>query len=61
LICTEEFIVPARTMARVCGIPDYPFVVVPHPVSSLRADGVAAHARLAAPLVARILLDGRPP
>jgi hypothetical protein len=56
LICTEEFIVPAKTMARVCGIPEYPFVVVPHPLSSLDGARVQARARSVADQIAAILL-----
>jgi hypothetical protein len=42
-------------MARIQGAPGYRFAVVPHPVSSLDAEGVQAHARLAAPQVLSIL------
>ena len=59
VICTAEFVATATTMTRVCGIPDYPFVVVPHPVGSLSPDQLVARAREAAPAVARILLTGR--
>jgi hypothetical protein len=58
LICTEEFIVPATTMARVCGIPEYPFVVIPHPLSSLTAAQVQARAAGVADQIAAILLQG---
>jgi hypothetical protein len=59
VICTDAFVVTAQTMARVCGIPQYPFVVVPHPVGSLTPEQVAERARSAAIAVARILLEGR--
>ncbi len=58
VICTEEFAVPARTMARTLGIPEYPFVLVPHPVGSLTPAQVAERARGAAAAAARILLEG---
>lgn len=57
MICTDAFVVTAQTMARVCGIPDYPFVVVPHPVGSLTPEQLVERARSAAPVVARILLE----
>lgn len=33
-VMTDRFAEPARLMARVCGLPSYPFAVVPHPISS---------------------------
>jgi hypothetical protein len=45
-------------MARTLGIPDYPFVLVPHPVGSLTPAQVAERARMAAAAAARILLEG---
>ena len=35
VIITEEFEIPARTIARIRGIPDYPYARVPHPIGSL--------------------------
>lgn len=54
-ICTDALKASADAMARIQGAPGYRFAVVPHPVSSLDADGIAAHARLAAPQVLEIL------
>ena len=31
---TDRFTRTARLMAEVCGVPTYPFAVVPHPISS---------------------------
>ena len=31
---TDRFTGTARLMAEVCGVPAYPFAVVPHPISS---------------------------
>jgi hypothetical protein len=31
---TDRFTTTARLMAEVCGLPAYPFAVVPHPISS---------------------------
>jgi len=36
---TDRFTETARLMAAVCGLPEYPFAVIPHPISS---DGDAA-------------------
>ncbi len=56
VICTEPFISSARAMSRLAGIPDYPFVVVPHPLGSLNPDALRERAAMAAPEVLRILL-----
>lgn len=42
-------------MAAIQGAPGYRYAVVPHPVSSLDADGLRTHAELAAPQVLDIL------
>jgi Cu2+-containing amine oxidase len=38
VICTEPFITSAVAMSKIGGIPNYPFVVVPHPLGSLDQD-----------------------
>jgi len=58
VICTEPFISSAKAMSRIGGIPDYPFVVVPHPLWSLRGEELRAVAMRAAPEVLQILLAG---
>lgn len=35
VVCTTEFLTTARIAARTAGIPDYPFIVVDHPMGSL--------------------------
>nr|WP_166503557.1 hypothetical protein [Modestobacter marinus] len=50
----------ADAMAIIQGAPDYRYAVVPHPVSSLDADGIAAVAKLAAPQVMNILRGEAP-
>ena len=45
---TDRFTETARLMAEVCGIPTYPFAVVPHPISSDDAAGLRAKAQGAA-------------
>jgi hypothetical protein len=43
-VVTEPFIRTAQAVAEMNGIPDYPFVVVPHPFGSLDEAGVHARA-----------------
>jgi hypothetical protein len=54
-ICTEALQASADAMAAIQGAPGYRYAIVPHPVSSLDADGLRAHARLAGPQVLEIL------
>ena len=59
VICTEPFISSGKAMSRIGGIPDYPFVVLPHPLGSLDEERLRQRAIQAAPDVLRILLAGR--
>ena len=34
VLCTEPFKVTAQNIARMMGLPDYPFVMVEHPIGS---------------------------
>ena len=43
-------------MSKIGGIPNYPFVVVPHPLGSLSIDQLRERAMQAAPEVLKILL-----
>ena len=56
VICTEPFVTSADAMAKLGGIPDYPYVVLPHPLGSLDEAGIREKAAQAAPDVLRILL-----
>jgi hypothetical protein len=56
VICTEPFVSSADAMAKLGGIPDYPYVVLPHPLGSLDDSGIRERATQAAPEVLRILL-----
>ena len=41
---TTAFTDAAETMARALGVPDYPFPVIEHPVSSASDDGLRERA-----------------
>ena len=56
VICTEPFISSGKAMSNIGGIPDYPFVVVPHPLGSLSTKVLRERAMQAAPEVLKILL-----
>jgi len=44
VICTQPFVPTAQNIARVLGLPDYPFAVVDHPLGSLNPDQVRERA-----------------
>ena len=56
VICTEPFITSADAMAALGGVPDYPYVVVPHPLGSRTMEQLRDIATTAAPEVLSILL-----
>jgi hypothetical protein len=47
-IMTEKFVSAAKLMAQVLGADGYPFVVIPHPISSASAGALEESARAAA-------------
>ncbi len=56
VICTEEFVLTAQAMAKLCGAPDYPFVIIPHPIGSLTAEELQMRADMAKTQVENLLL-----
>ena len=63
VICTDQFVASAKAQAAICGNPDYPFVVVAHPIGSLTPAELRERARAATSQVIEILtrhpnLDG---
>lgn len=54
-IMTTQFVSAAELMAKVLGLPGYPFVVIDHPISSATLDELADRARRAADEVAALL------
>jgi hypothetical protein len=62
---TDKFAPTARAMAEVCGIPDYPFAVVPHPIANntdeqLRAKAEEAVRQSVTILTRRAAVGARP-
>lgn len=55
VVCTDQFVRPARAMAQVCGLPDYPLAVVGHPMGSATPQERLEKARAALPQVVQIL------
>jgi hypothetical protein len=47
VVCTDPFEVTAKNIARMLGLPDYPFVMVEHPIGSRTLDEVKVLAETA--------------
>ena len=47
VLCTTPFEVTARNIARVLGLPDYPFLTVQHPIGSCTLPELKARAEIA--------------
>ena len=58
-ICTEPFESGARAMANLGGIPDYPFVIIQHPIGSLTPEQIRERAIEAAPQIIQSLIARR--
>ena len=58
LIATDAFISTCKGMARLGGIPEMDFAVVPHPVGSLPPEELMERARSAADQFVSIISEG---
>ena len=57
VLCTTPFDVTSRNIARVLGLPEYPFALLEHPLGSLTHAEVEARADEAAMVAEQILLQ----
>ena len=57
VICTEPFEVTVKNIARMLGLPDYPFIMVEHPIGSRTLPELKARAEVAYPQALPILLQ----
>ena len=55
-VMTERFVSAAALMSRVCGMEDYQFAVIPHPVSSASDADLRAMAGMTIGQIRRLLL-----
>jgi hypothetical protein len=58
VLCTEPFEVTAKNIARVLGRPDYPFLLVKHPIGSCTLPELKDRAEVAYRQALAILQDG---
>lgn len=59
-ILTDAFDSTAREMAELWGVPDFEFVMMPHPLASLTSEGVAHRADELYDKVLGLLQKGQP-
>ncbi len=57
VLCTEPFEVTAQNIARIMGLPSYPFLKVQHPIGSCSPTELKARAEAAYQHALRILLE----
>ena len=57
---TEKFVSAAELMAQTLGAPGYPFITIPHPISSADREQLVAAARRAAVACADLLTSTSP-
>jgi hypothetical protein len=57
VLCTEPFEVTAKAIARVLGLPDYPFLKVQHPIGSCTLPELKVRAEVAYQQALPILLQ----
>ena len=57
MLCTEPFEVTARAIARVLGLPDYPFLKVQHPIGSCTLPELKERAEAAYAQAVKILTE----
>ena len=57
-ICTDHFVNTGQATATVWGVPEYPVIYMPHPLSALSDEEVQAEAQKLVGQVVRILTTG---
>jgi hypothetical protein len=58
-IVTHVFTVTGKAMARTWGLPDFRFLVMPHPIANLTDEELDQRAAAIAPEVVKLLLEGQ--
>lgn len=58
-IVTHVFIVTGKAMARTWGVPDFKFLVLPHPIANLTPEQMDQRAAEITPQVVDLLLHGQ--
>jgi len=56
-IITDVFEVTGRAMAETWGVPDYRYLMMPHPIANLTEEQLDQRAREIVPQILEVLLD----
>ncbi len=59
-IITDVFVTTAQAYTKLMGVPGFPYIVCPHPITNVGAIGLERRAKLLAPQVAKLLQQGAP-
>ena len=57
-IITTVFANTARAYTRLMGVPDFPYLMCPHPITNANAEGLQERARMLTPGVRSLLISG---
>ena len=57
-IITTVFANTARAYTRLMGVPDFPYLMCPHPITNASAEGLQDRARMLIPGVRSLLISG---
>ncbi|MFQ5682983.1 MAG: hypothetical protein ACE5HC_06885 [Candidatus Binatia bacterium] len=57
-IITSVFVNTAQAYTRLLGVPAFPYLVCPHPITNVSPADLEARAQLLTPQVSRLLLEG---
>ncbi len=58
-IITNVFVTTAKAYTRLLGVPDFPYLVCPHPITNVGPEDLETRAAELTPRVKRLLLEGR--
>ncbi len=58
-IITDVFVKTAQAYTRLMGVPEFPYLICPHPITNVDSVELEARARQLVPQVRRLLLEGR--
>ncbi len=58
-ICTDHFVNTSEATATVWGVPEYPVIYMPHPLSALNDDAIQAQAQQLVAQAVSIVLTGK--
>ena len=57
-IITDVFVTTAQAYTKLMGVPGFPYIVCPHPITNVGAGGLEERVKLLAPQVAKLLQEG---